>query len=85
MTTRRGFITGLISFAVTAPAIVRATSLMPIKGEAMVLSLSDLDRIFQTICAMRVEGSLAGTSTCYLNSENADAIYLHRDAAVHFH
>lgn len=31
MTTRRGFITGLISFAVTAPAIVRATSLMPVK------------------------------------------------------
>jgi hypothetical protein len=28
---RRGFITGLISFAVTAPAIVRATSLMPVK------------------------------------------------------
>lgn len=33
MTTRRGFITGLISFAVTAPAIVRATSLMPVKAE----------------------------------------------------
>lgn len=32
MTTRRGFITGLISFAVTAPAIVRATSLMPVKA-----------------------------------------------------
>lgn len=31
MTTRRSFITGLISFAVTAPAIVRATSLMPVK------------------------------------------------------
>lgn len=28
---RRGLITGLISFAVTAPAIVRATNLMPIK------------------------------------------------------
>lgn len=33
MTTRRGFITGLISLAVTAPAIVRATSLMPVKAE----------------------------------------------------
>lgn len=31
MTTRRSFITGLISFAVTAPAIVRAGSLMPVK------------------------------------------------------
>jgi hypothetical protein len=29
---RRGFITGLISFAATAPAIVRATSLMPVKN-----------------------------------------------------
>lgn len=29
---RRGFITGLISFAATAPAIVRATSLMPVKA-----------------------------------------------------
>jgi hypothetical protein len=31
MTTRRGFITGLISFVATAPAIVRAGSLMPVK------------------------------------------------------
>jgi hypothetical protein len=31
MTTRRSFITGLISFAATAPAIVRASSLMPVK------------------------------------------------------
>ncbi len=30
--TRRGFITGLISLAVTAPAIVRISSLMPIKN-----------------------------------------------------
>ena len=29
---RRGFITGLISFAATAPAIVRAASLMPVKA-----------------------------------------------------
>ncbi len=29
--TRRGFITGLITFAATAPAIVRAESLMPVK------------------------------------------------------
>lgn len=28
---RRGLITGLIAFAVTAPAIVRAGSLMPVK------------------------------------------------------
>lgn len=28
---RRGFITGLIAFAATAPAIVRAGSLMPVK------------------------------------------------------
>ena len=28
---RRGLITGLIAFGVTAPAIVRATSLMPVK------------------------------------------------------
>ena len=31
-TSRRGFITGLISFAVTAPAIVKASSLMPVKA-----------------------------------------------------
>jgi hypothetical protein len=31
MTTRRAFITGLISFA-AAPAIVRAESLMPVKA-----------------------------------------------------
>src|SRR6266576_2860771 len=30
--TRRGFITGLISLGVTAPAIVRASSLMPVKN-----------------------------------------------------
>lgn len=30
-TSRRGLITGLIAFAVTAPAIVRAGSLMPVK------------------------------------------------------
>ncbi len=29
---RRGFITGLISFVATAPAIVRASNLMPIKA-----------------------------------------------------
>jgi hypothetical protein len=28
---RRSFVTGLISFAATAPAIVRASSLMPVK------------------------------------------------------
>lgn len=28
---RRGFLSGLIAFGVTAPAIVRATSLMPVK------------------------------------------------------
>jgi hypothetical protein len=28
---RRGFITGLVSLAVTAPAIVRAASIMPVK------------------------------------------------------
>jgi hypothetical protein len=28
---RRGFLTGLIAFGVTAPAIVRATSIMPVK------------------------------------------------------
>lgn len=33
---RRGFITGLISL-VAAPAIVRAGSLMPVKGEPLVL------------------------------------------------
>lgn len=31
MINRRSLITGLISFAVTAPAIVRAVSIMPIK------------------------------------------------------
>lgn len=31
MLTRRGLITGLVSFAVTAPAIVKAVPLMPIK------------------------------------------------------
>lgn len=31
MLSRRSLITGLISFAVTAPAIVRASSLMPVK------------------------------------------------------
>jgi len=31
---RRGFITGLISL-VTAPAIVRASSLMPVKGDVL--------------------------------------------------
>ncbi len=42
MTTRRGFITGLISF-VAAPAIVRAGSLMPVRGIIQPTSmLSDL-------------------------------------------
>lgn len=35
---RRGFITGLISFAATAPAIVRVASLMPVKA----ISIDDL-------------------------------------------
>lgn len=29
---RRGFITGLIAFAATAPAIVRAANIMPVKS-----------------------------------------------------
>lgn len=36
-TNRRGFLTGLISFAATAPAIVRAASLMPVKADRLVL------------------------------------------------
>jgi hypothetical protein len=41
---RRGFITGLISFAVTAPAIVRATSLMPVKLMEPELTIEQLLR-----------------------------------------
>jgi len=36
MINRRSLITGLISFAATAPAIVRATSLMPVKPERLI-------------------------------------------------
>ena len=39
---RRSLITGLVSFAVTAPAIVRAASLMPVKQMIEpVLAISD--------------------------------------------
>lgn len=42
---RRQFITGLISFAAVAPAIVRASSLMPVKAYSY-LTLDDyLERI----------------------------------------
>ncbi len=43
MTTRRSFITGLISF-VAAPAIVRAGSLMPVKVMEPTLSIEDILR-----------------------------------------
>jgi hypothetical protein len=53
MTTRRGFITGLISF-VAAPAIVRAGSLMPIRGIVMSswpYSQDEMDAIHRQIAA----------------------------------
>lgn len=68
MTTRREFITGLISFAVTAPAIVRAASLMPVKAmeevlftssewpiynEASIMTLKDLHAYWQRLAAYR--------------------------------
>jgi hypothetical protein len=37
--TRRRLITGLVSFAVTAPAIVRASSLMPVKATVTEITL----------------------------------------------
>ena len=36
ISSRRSFITGLISFSATAPAIVRASSLMPVKAVDLV-------------------------------------------------
>lgn len=35
---RRGFITDLIGFAATAPAIVRSTSLMPVKASKLLIT-----------------------------------------------
>ena len=43
MTSRRGFITGLISF-VAAPAIVRASSIMPVRSMKM-----PLENVFQAL------------------------------------
>jgi hypothetical protein len=43
MTSRRGFITGLISF-VAAPAIVRASSIMPVHSIKM-----PLENVFQAL------------------------------------
>jgi hypothetical protein len=43
MTTRRGFITGLIALGVTAPAIVRAGSLMPVKTMIEPVAWSAID------------------------------------------
>jgi len=46
---RRSLITGLISFAVTAPAIVRAASLMPVKVmTAEELSENLINTLYQT-------------------------------------
>jgi hypothetical protein len=45
---RRGFITGLIAFA-AAPAIVRASSLMPVKAMLPDLAWLDEDVIFTSI------------------------------------
>jgi len=42
MLNRRGLITGLVSF-VAAPAIVRAVSLMPLRGVPLSVSLSELE------------------------------------------
>ncbi len=47
---RRGLITGLVSFAVTAPSIVRATSLMPVK------------LMIEAVTESRFNGSIAGTT-----------------------
>jgi hypothetical protein len=44
---RRSLITGLISFAVTAPAIVRAASLMPVKVMDTELSGTAINAIYQ--------------------------------------
>ncbi len=55
MINRRSLITGLISFAVTAPAIVRADSLMPVKVMTPIMTLDNyaklinpmVDRLYQ--------------------------------------
>lgn len=41
MTTRRSFITGLVSF-VAAPAIVRVSSIMPVKAERTLLTAQQI-------------------------------------------
>ncbi len=49
---RRGFITGLIAFA-AAPAIVRASSLMPVKAMVPPLEWFDEDVVFTSIPTAR--------------------------------
>jgi hypothetical protein len=52
MTTRRGFITGLIALGVTAPAIVRAGSLMPVKTMIEPVTWSAIDLGFPSHARM---------------------------------
>lgn len=52
---RRGLITGLVSL-VAAPAIVRATSLMPVRG--IILPLDGTPLIVQTVYCNRTIGTL---------------------------
>ena len=52
LASRRSFITGLISF-VAAPAIVRVTSLMPVRGIIMDLAPTDLlmsKSVYEELC-----------------------------------
>jgi hypothetical protein len=57
---RRSLITGLISFAVTAPAIVRAASLMPVKVMTPIMTLDDYAKLLNKIYANSHFGKFAG-------------------------
>jgi hypothetical protein len=57
---RRSLITGLISFAVTAPAIVRAASLMPVKVITPIMTLDDYSKLLNKIYKNTQFGKFAG-------------------------
>lgn len=62
---RRGFITGLISFAAASPAIVRASSLMPVRSIPLSITLEEFGRALKIGYEIVYE-DLANNPNCVL-------------------
>src|SRR6266704_3082525 len=67
ITSRRSFLTGLGAALVTAPAIVRATSLMPIKQMIAPIDINEMVRLLNT----RIDDAHA-----MLRSAHDEALYI---------